>query len=179
MRNMADHIVDIVQNSLRAKAWKIEISLEENLSNDNFSLQISDNGYGMDKKTLNEATSPFFTSRTTRKVGMGLSLLKHSAELTGGFFSLASESGKGTNVKAVFKNSHIDRPPFGDISDAVYQLIMANQETEIVYNHKTPKGSFSISTSEIKEAIGNVSLQNLQISKALTDLIRNNIKSIQ
>lgn len=179
MKSLADHIVDVAQNSIRAKSTWIEISIEEDYANDICCLQISDNGNGMGEEVLKQAANPFFTTRKTRKVGMGLALLKYNAETANGYFSISSASGKGTTVKAIFKHSHFDRPPFGDIWNAVYQVMFCNPHTEIVYIHKTGKGEFSISTSEIAGALDGVPMQNREIGEAITSMIRNNIKSIQ
>jgi hypothetical protein len=133
----------------------------------------------MEERVLNEATNPFFTTRKTRKVGLGLSLLKQKAESTGGYFTLNSAPGAGTIVEVGFNYSHIDRPPNGDIWNVLYQIILSVENTEIVYKHFTEKGNFTISSSEIQESLGNVSLRNKEIRKAVTELIKNNIEAIQ
>ena len=135
MRTLSEHILDIAQNSTRAGAKMIEIIVEESKKKDLCSLTINDNGCGMDEKTLKQATNPFFTSRTTRKVGLGLPLLKQKAEETGGSFSLDSESGKGTKLRAEFQLSNIDRPPMGDIWDTMYLLFLSYRDIQLVYRH--------------------------------------------
>jgi signal transduction histidine kinase len=127
MRTISDHILDIVQNSIKANAKLIEIIIEEDKNNDLYTLIIKDNGCGMDEKTLEKATHPFFTSRSTRKVGLGLSLLKQKAEGANGFFSLQSALNEGTEVKAVFQFSNIDRPPLGEIWDVYYFTLIGNK----------------------------------------------------
>ncbi len=120
MKTLSDHILDIVQNSIQAKANLIKIRLEENKIKDICSLIISDNGCGMDTETLKQASNPFFTTRTTRKVGLGLSLLKQNAERANGSFLLSSEQNKGTRVEAVFQLSNMDKPVLGEIWDVFY-----------------------------------------------------------
>ena len=115
MRTISDHILDIIQNSLGAGATLIEIIVEEDKKRDICSLIIRDNGKGMDRETLKQAVNPFFTSRETRKVGLGLSLFKHNAENANGSFEIKSRVNKGTEIIAVFQLSNIDKPPMGDI----------------------------------------------------------------
>lgn len=175
MKTITDHILDIVQNSVRAGATLIEIIFEEDKKNDLCSLIIKDNGCGMDEETVNRAIDPFFTSRETRKVGLGLSLLKQNAEQANGRFHLRSKPGEGTELKAVFQLSHFDRQPLGDIWEAYYLTMLGNQKTDLVYHHKTERGEFRISSNEIREMLGDVSLQQKEIKGAITDLIKNNL----
>jgi hypothetical protein len=179
MKTLSDHILDIVQNSIRANATLIEIMVEENKKNDLCILRITDNGCGMNKETLEQATNPFFTTRLTRKVGLGLSLLKQNTEMANGKFSISSEPEKGTVVEAGFQWSHFDRPELGDIWDTLYLTMLSNKNVEFVYEHITSKGSFKISSEEIRNNIEGVSMQQPEIREAITDLIKNNIHKIQ
>jgi len=178
MRTLSEHILDIVQNSVRAGAEMIEIIVEESEKNDLCSLTINDNGCGMDEETLKQATNPFFTSRTTRKVGLGLPLLKQKAEDAGGSFSLNSEPGVGTKLLAELQLSHIDRPPMGDIWDTLYLLFLSYRDIELVYRHVSETGEFRISTSELKEALGDVSWQEKEIRNGIIELIKANLEEI-
>ncbi|WP_167615307.1 ATP-binding protein [Maribellus sediminis] len=178
MRTLSEHILDIAQNSTRAGAKMIEIIVEESKKKDLCSLTISDNGCGMDEETLKQATNPFFTSRTTRKVGLGLPLLKQKAEDAGGSFSLKSEPGKGTKLQAEFQLSNIDRPPMGDIWDTLYLLFLSYRDIQLVYRHLTTSGEFSISTSELNEALGDVSWQEKEIRNGIIELIKANLGEI-
>ena len=179
MKTLSDHILDIVQNSIRANATLIEIIVEENKISDLCILQINDNGCGMSREILEQATNPFFTTRTTRKVGLGLSLLKQNAEMANGKFSIHSELNKGTEVEATFQYSNVDRPELGDVWNTFYLTMLSNENVEIVYEHKTKKGSFKISSSEIRSNIEGISMQQTEIREAITDLIINNIIEIQ
>ena len=179
MKTISDHILDIVQNSVRAKATLIEIIVEEDKKNDLCALKIKDNGCGMEEEILRKATNPFFTSRNTRKVGLGLSLLKQNAEQAGGSFQIYSEPQKGTELKAEFRLSNIDRQPLGDIWDTYFFTMLSNPEIDLVYSHKTNKGDFRFSSFEIKEMLGDVSLQQKEIKEAITDLIKNNLEEIE
>jgi hypothetical protein len=179
MRTISDHILDIVQNSIRANATLIEIVIDENKKSDIFSLEIRDNGCGMDKETLEEATNPFFTSRETRKVGLGLSLLKQNAERANGIFNINSEVGKGTEVEVVFQLSNFDKPPFGDIWDTYYYTFLSHDELDLRYHHKTEKGEFKIQSLEIKSLLGNVPIKQREVREAIIELIKNNLTDIE
>lgn len=179
MKTLSDHILDIIQNSIRAGATLIEVMVEENKIDDICTLQIIDNGCGMDKKTMEQAANPFFTTRKTRKVGLGLSLLKQNAEMANGKFSLHSELNKGTGIEATFQYSNVDRPELGDVWNTFYLTMLANKNVELIYVHKTNNGSFKISSNEIRSNIEGISMQQTEIREAITDLIRNNIIDIQ
>ena len=179
MKTLADHILDIVQNSVAANATLIEIIVEENKTDDFCSITITDNGCGMNEEELKQAASPFFTSRKTRKVGLGLPLLKQNAERSEGKFSLRSEKGKGTEVEARFRLSNIDKPPLGEIWDVFYLTMVGSKQFNLVYEHKTEKGNFRITSEEIRDSVGDAMLQNAEIREAITGLIRNNINELQ
>ena len=179
MRTLSEHILDIVQNSIAAKATLIEIIVKEDKKNDLYTLIIKDNGCGMSEEILKKATNPFFTSRVTRKVGLGLALLKHNAEQANGSFELNSEIEKGTVVKADFQLSNVDKPPLGDIWNTYYLTILSHAHLDINYLHKTEKGEFRIQSSEIMEMLGNVSLKQKEIKDAIIELIKNNLKDIE
>ena len=119
MNELSLHILDIVQNSLKANAKLIEITINENSKDDSYTIIISDNGHGMDEKTLTQVSDPFYTTRTTRKVGMGTSLFKMAAELCDGTFHIQSTVGVGTKVTASFVKSHVNRAPLGAIEDTI------------------------------------------------------------
>lgn len=179
MRTLSEHILDIVQNSVKAKATLIEIIVEEDKKNDLCSLIIKDNGCGMGKEMLEKAANPFFTSRTTRKVGLGLSLLKQNAEMSGGSFKLESESGKGTVLTATFRLSNIDKPPLGDIWESYYLTLLSYTAGELVYRHFTTKGEFCLSSKELREALGGVSFQQKEIREGIIELIKTNLEEIE
>ena len=179
MRTLSEHILDIVQNSVRANATLIEIIVEEDKKNDLWSLIIRDNGSGMDEETCQKATNPFFTSRNTRKVGLGLSLLKQNAEAAGGKFSLKSTPGKGTEVTAIFGLSNVDKPPMGDIWETYYQTLLSYNNGELNYLHTTNKGEFSLQSGELREMLGDVSFQQKEIRNGIIELIRANLEEIE
>lgn len=179
MKDLASHILDIVQNSIRANATLIGIDIEENQELNELKITISNNGKGMTKEVAKRATDPFYTSRTTRKVGLGLSLLKQNAEMTGGSFCLESEPGKGTKVTAVFGLNHLDRPETGDLAGTLLLLICSPDGPEYVFQHQTPAGKFELDTREIRQITGNVPLTNPEIRKFLKEMIQENLEQIQ
>ena len=179
MKTLSDHILDIIQNSIRANATLIEIIVEENKISDLCILRIGDNGCGMNKEILEQATNPFFTTRQTRKVGLGISLLKQNAEMANGKFSIQSELNKGTEIEATFQYSNVDRPELGDVWNTFYLTMLSNKNVLINYEHITNKGSFKISSAEIRSNIEGISMQQTELREAIRDLIKNNITDIQ
>ena len=179
MKTLSDHILDIVQNSVNAKSTLIEITIEKDKKNELCTLKIKDNSCGMKKEILEQAANPFFTTLETRKVGLGLSLLKQNAEMANGKFSIQSEPGKGTLVEAVFQLSHLDRPELGDIWNTLYLIMLSYESIELVYEHKTNYGTFKFSSTDIRNTIKGVSMQQADIRQAITDFIKNNITEIQ
>lgn len=178
MQTLSDHILDIAQNSIRARASRVEIDLQENATKDSLVITIKDNGRGMDETTVAKVTDPFFTSRTVRKVGLGIPLLKQNAEATGGTLKIESKTGEGTVIEAKFGLSHWDRPPMGDIAGSIVILVSANPEINFIYRHTTGKGKYTFDTNEVKEILEGVPLNDPEIVMALKQMIRENIKEI-
>ena len=178
MKTLSDHVFDITQNSVKAGATWIEIKMVENLKNDLYSIGVKDNGYGMSGETLKKAADPFFTTRKTRKVGLGLSLLKNHAEAANGSFNINSEVGKGTDVFASFQHSHLDRPPVGDIWNTWYLTYIMNPSIRLKYSHKTDVGTFDLDSDELKTVLNGASAMQKEIKQAIFELIDNNLKDI-
>lgn len=178
MQTLSDHILDIAQNSIRAKASRVEIDLQEDPSTDSLTFTICDNGCGMDEATLAKVTDPFFTSRTVRKVGLGIPLLKQNAEATGGTLQIESKQGVGTTLEAKFSLTHWDRPPLGDVAGSIVLLVSANPDIEFIYRHITEKGCYTFDTEEVKEIMEGVPVNDPEIVMALRQMIRENIKEI-
>jgi hypothetical protein len=179
MKTLSDHILDIAQNSLNAKSTLIKITVEMDKKSDLCILKIEDNGCGMSREILEQATNPFFTTRKTRKVGLGLSLLKQNAERANGKFSIKSELNKGTEVEATFQYSNFDRPELGDVWNTLYLTMLSNKNVDIIYEHITNCGRFKISSNEIRDNIEGVSMQQPDIREAIIEMIKNNVKDIQ
>lgn len=179
MKDLSSHILDIVQNSIRAKASLIRIEIEERPVDNRLQIIISDNGTGMTDEQLQRASDPFYTSRSTRKVGLGLSLLKQNAEMTGGNFKLESEPGKGTTVTATFGLSHFDRPVMGDLTGTLLILFCSPGNSNYVFQHRTPYGEFALDTREIRNMLGDVPLNYPDVRIFLKQLLQENLEQIQ
>lgn len=179
MKTISDHVLDIVQNSVRAKATLIEIIVDEDKKNNLYTLKINDNGIGMSREVLDQAANPFFTSRKTRKVGLGLSLLKQNAEATGGSFKVSSEPGKGTEVQADFQLEHLDRPPLGDIWESWFLTLLGNPEIRLIYRHRSGQGVFEIDSKDVIDMLGGISLRQKEVRKAIIEMIINNLDEIK
>ncbi|MBN2598805.1 ATP-binding protein [Labilibaculum sp.] len=178
MKDLSLHIMDIIQNSVRAEASNVELEIREDLENDIYSISIKDDGYGMSEEVLSKVLDPFFTTRTTRKVGLGLSLLKQSAEQTGGKLEIHSKEGVGTELQVLFSHKNIDRPVIGDIAGVIVLLVSANPNMDFVYKHHTTKGEYIFDTKEVKEVLEDVSVTDPNIIKYLKELINENLNTI-
>jgi hypothetical protein len=179
MTELSLHILDIVQNSISAEASIIEIRIDENIPNNEYLIEITDNGKGMDEEMLKNVTDPFFTTRTTRNVGVGLSLFKQNAEQTGGNLTIESKPGEGTKVKTIFTYDNIDRLPLGDMAGTMTLLIGANPKIRFIYTHNTSLSEFEFDTKEIVEELGKVPINHPDILKALNEMIKENLDMIE
>ena len=177
MRELSLHILDIIENSRRAGSDLIEIEIKERPEADILKIIIKDNGSGISEEKLKNITDPFITSRTTRDVGLGLSLFKSAAESCGGNFKVNSRLGAGTEVVVNFKYHHIDRAPLGDITTTLSNFIAANGETvDIVYKHQYEEESFKFDSREIKNELDDVSIQSRQIISWIREYIGENLE---
>jgi signal transduction histidine kinase len=161
MEDLSLHILDIAENSVAAKADKIVIRIIEDMKKDLLSIEIIDNGVGMDKGTLKKALDPFYTSKTVRRFGFGLSLLSEAAKAANGHLSVQSEKGKGTKTKAVFQHSHIDRQPLGDISQTIMTLIIGNPDIDFIFEHKKNDHASSLDTKKLKQELDEMPINSL------------------
>ncbi|WIF94409.1 sensor histidine kinase [Caminicella sporogenes] len=178
MKELSMHILDIAQNSISANASLIEIIIDEDIEKDILTIIIKDNGKGMNEEILKRVTNPFYTSRTTRKVGLGIPMFKAAAEACSGFFEIKSKIGEGTTVKAVFKYSHIDRAPLGNMVDTLLTLILSNPNIDFIYVHKKNNKSYILNTKEIKEILGEVPINNIDVLKWIKDNLKEGLKDL-
>jgi len=153
MEDISQIILDLVQNSLAADSTIVHIKLEVIKSQDLLICTIKDNGKGMNKNRLDKCTDPFYTTRTTRSVGLGLSLAKMLCEQTGGFLEINSAENEGTHLSFAFGLSHWDRPPYGRLDDTYISLLILNPNITFNFEILTEKGNFQIDSSEIYENI--------------------------
>lgn len=184
MRELSLNILDISQNSIKADSSNVEILIEADLRSDALTVSIKDDGKGMSKEFLESVTDPFTTTRTTRKVGMGLPLFKMAAESTGGTFKIESEPGKGTVVKAVFVISSIDRMPLGDIADTMAALMQGAPDIDykLIYRliKKEPAETqeYVFDTVEVRSIFEGIPLDDYEIVCSLKEHIKENINAI-
>jgi signal transduction histidine kinase len=150
MQDLSLHILDVVENSIAAGAKNVAIRLVEDTEADLLTLEIEDDGAGMEKGMAAQAADPFVTSRTERDVGLGLALLSQAAEMANGKLEIESEPGKGTLVRATFQYSHMDRKPIGNLGETLTTLICGHPEIDFAFYHKGPWGEGHLSTREIK-----------------------------
>ncbi len=174
MRELSLNILDVAQNSITAGASLITIEIEENTTDKTLLIGICDNGKGMDEEQVKNVVDPFFTTRTTRKVGMGIPLFKMAAEQTGGKFEISSQQGVGTEVRAYFKTDSVDFTPLGDVASTVQMLITMNTDRDFLYKHSVDGKKFVADTREIKAILGDVPLDTYEVSQWLTDFIKEN-----
>jgi len=180
MRELSLHILDIIENSRRAEADLIKVTIEEKIESNLLRIIIEDDGSGIKPDKLKDITDPFITSRTTREVGLGLSLFKSAAETCAGNFKINSELGKGTKVEAEFQYDHIDRAPLGDMTSTISNFIAANGDNvDLVYKHFCQGKSFKFDSREIKAELEDVSIQSRQITAWIREYIGENLKEIR
>ena len=158
MQELSMNILDIAQNAVRAGASLCSITLSESTAENLLRLSIKDNGCGMDAETLQKVCDPFFTSRSTRKVGLGLPFMQMAAEQTGGSMSIESVLGKGTEVKAVFTLGHIDLMPLGDMGASFAALAAGSPQMDFNLCYEKDGQRFQFGTGQAKEILGDVSL---------------------
>lgn len=178
MRELSLNVLDIAQNSISARADLIEIEILEGTDKNELLIGIYDNGKGMTAEQLEAVRDPFFTTRTTRKVGMGIPLFKMAAEMTGGRLEIESEVGKGTRVKAFFNTSHLDFIPVGDMASTMVTLITMNEDIDFLYKRSVDEKAFTLDTRSLKEILGGVPFSEPSISAWLKDYIEEKTKEI-
>ncbi|WP_066504386.1 ATP-binding protein [Abyssisolibacter fermentans] len=179
MKELSLHILDIAENSVRANAKLIYIYIKEDTKKDLLEITIEDDGKGMDEEVVKIVEDPFYTTRKTRKVGLGIALLKAAAQRCDGCFEIKSVLNEGTKISCSFKHSHIDRAPIGNISDTILALINKSDHIDIMYRHEIDENIFTFDTRKIKEMLDGVSLNNYEVIMWIKDYIEENVNSIQ
>lgn len=179
MKDLSLHILDLLQNSTVVDSTLIKLDIIDSLKENIFKFCITDNGRGMSKEFLEKVTDPYSTTRTTRKVGLGLPLVKMNAENCNGGFKIESELGKGTKLTFWFEHNNIDRPPMGDLAGCFILTIAQNEEIHFILNYKTDKDTFVFDTQEIKEALDGIPFNNNDVIKMLREMIEENLKEIE
>lgn len=179
MRELALHLLDIAENSIAAGAQNITIVVMEDTVNDRLRMSVEDDGRGMDAETIQKVLDPFYTTRTTRKVGLGIPLLKAAAEACNGFLEIHSTPGKGTLLEVEFQHSHIDRMPLGHLASTVLSLVIAAPEIHWRLEYIVNQSSFVFDDAPIKAELVDVPLTEPDILVFLTEMLENGIAEIR
>jgi hypothetical protein len=178
MRELALHLMDIIQNSLSAGARRIDILIAVDLPADRLTISVSDDGCGMSADLLSKARDPYATTRTTRAVGLGLALLNEQCELTGGRLSLQSAPGEGTVVEAVFGLSSVDRLPLGDVSQTLTLLILAEPAIDYTLTCRGPAGDTVFDLSEVRKQLEDVPVNDPLVMDWITGYLKDCLETI-
>lgn len=165
MRELSMHILDLAQNSIVANATLIEIEVTADTAADTLKIAIHDNGKGMSAEFLARVEDPFTTTRTTRRVGLGIPMFAEAAHECDGDLTVRSEPGNGTSVEASFRLSHIDRAPLGDIASTLVALIAANPGIDFVYRQRVERSEFVLDTREVKAQLDGVPINESAVLK--------------
>lgn len=179
MRDISLHVLDLVQNSLTAAATTVYITLDEDLANNLLCLTVRDDGCGMSEEQCRSALDPFYTTRTTRSVGLGLPLLQAATERAGGQVRLLSQPGKGTTVIATFEHDNLDRAPIGDMSLTLMSIIALNKHCQFTYQHRRGEQEFTLSSEELRRELAGVPLDHPQIAAWIRDYVREHEKTLE
>lgn len=171
MRELSLHILDLVQNSAEAGADCISLAVIEDKTSDLLTIRVTDNGRGMDAQTAKQVIDPFYTSRKTRKVGLGLPLIDMSTEQCDGQLLIKSAVGQGTVVEASWRLSHLDRPPLGDLPSTLKSLIIGNSDIDIRYSHMVDDNEFCLSTRELKTILDGIPFTHPDVLQWLDDYV--------
>lgn len=178
MKELAMHVYDLMENSTAANATEVRLTIVDSLEHNDFHFTIEDNGKGMSAEFLARVTDPYTTSRTTRKVGLGLPLIKMNTEKCGGGMKLTSELGKGTRLEFWFEHRHWDRPPMGDLAGTLVMLLSAHEDIHFVITYRTDKDEFVLDTDELKEALDGMSMNDIHIINYLKEMVAENLKEV-
>ena len=178
MQDFSLHILDIAENSINAGAKLIEIRIVENAKKDVLTIEIKDDGKGMNKEMVSKVLDPFVTTRTTRRVGLGLSLFAQAARACNGGVNIESELDKGTRLVGTFQLSHIDLKPWGSVVDTLITLIVGNPEIDFFYQHQKNGFEYTLDTVMVKKELGDVPISNPEVIKVLRDDLKDNLNQI-
>ena len=178
MRELSDNIMDIAQNSISAGATLTEVHVKVSHADNMITFVFRDDGCGMSEELVKSVVEPFTTTRKTRKVGLGLPLLKQTAEMTGGALEIQSTVGVGTTVTATFGLDHIDRPPMGDVAGAWFSLVVMNPEKDFLFTYDYDGQVFTFDTREVRAAVDPIPLNQMEISAWIKDCISTEINEL-
>lgn len=169
MRELSLHLLDVMENALRAGARRIAVEIDENPRRNLLTLRVRDDGHGVAPDALGRLGDPFYTTRTTRSVGMGLALLRAAARRCNGDLVVRSRSGQGTEVTATFELDHIDRAPLGDVKATLLGALMADGECDVAYRHAVGDREFTFDSAHLRDALGDVPLSHPRVREWIED----------
>lgn len=175
MDEIASHIIDVVANSVTAKATYIIVEITKDSGKNHLHLHIKDDGVGMDEKTVKKVLDPFYTTKIGKKVGLGIPLLKGTAETTGGFFRLSSVIGKGTEIFVSFDLNHPDLPPLGNINDTMLILVVGNPDTDFRFHVRNDSKEFVLDTKEMRHLLDGIPINHPDVITFLRKYIDENM----
>lgn len=178
MRELSLHILDIAKNSVKANATVIEINIDEDYEHNQLTIEILDNGSGMSPEFLKTVRDPFSTTRTTRKVGMGISLFEAAAVACGGKLELSSQLGKGTALKTYFELNHIDRAPLGDMSGTMQTLISGSPDIDFIYRHSKNGKEFLLDTANLRQVLEGVPLDTPDVLSWISEFVSEGLSEL-
>jgi anti-sigma regulatory factor (Ser/Thr protein kinase) len=179
MREIALHMMDIAENSVSAGATRIIIKVDENTVRDRLKISIEDDGRGMDDELVARVIDPFVTSRTTRRVGLGIPLLKAAAEACNGYLRINSAPGKGTRLEVEFQRSHIDRMPLGDVAGTMLSLMVGSPQIHWVFQYNVDGKTFVFDDAPVKQELEGVSLTEPTILTFLRESLQDGVAGVQ
>ena len=179
MRELSLHIMDVMENGIAAGATLITLKISEDTKGNLLRISIADNGAGIPEEMLEKVLDPFYTTRTTRRVGLGLSLFREASRRCEGEFGINSKEGEGTEVSASFRLDHIDLAPMGDVVGSLTSLIVGNAQVDFVYTHEVDGKVFKLDTREVKQELDGVEITHPNVIKFLGDLIRESLAEIR
>lgn len=178
MRELSLHILDVARNSIEAGATAIDLTVAENAQDNLLEFTIQDNGCGMAAEQVAQAADPFYSTRTTRRVGLGLAMLKAACERSGGDLQITSQPGVGTTVHGRLQLAHIDRPPLGDMGKVVQALACEADHTTVRYRHRASRRVFEIDTRELQRELGEVPVTDPRVLCWLAEFVKNGIVNV-
>jgi signal transduction histidine kinase len=178
MKELSYHILDIANNSIRANANHLIINIDENREKNALKISINDNGNGIPAHIYKDIKNPFTTSRTTRKVGLGIPLLNDTCLNCNGHLNIDTEVGKGTQLEALMELTHIDRPPMGNLVSTILTLFVSHEDINIDFIYEVDGTSFTLTTQMLKEILGDISLNTPEISQWIREYLKDNIVAL-
>ncbi len=178
MQELSLNVLDVAENSVRANASLVQITVEEDTAADRLTIVIRDDGKGMTPEQVKTVIDPFYTTRTTRKVGLGIPFFRMAAQLTGGDLTIQSEVGKGTTVTATFGLTNIDRMPLGDMNGTIAALVQCNPSIDWVYTRRKDGREMVMDTRQFREILEDMPLDSPEVLRFLREYLAENTQEL-